>query len=753
MRSLAAPPPAPGLRLSEESQDEATLRQLSTDATVIRRSRDRSNLMRLWEVCQTPDFRKTTQDEHARLVGGMFEHLTQGDRRLPEDWMHGQFASLDRVEGDIDALSTRLARVRTLAYVANRVDWLADPQTWQGRARALEDRLSDMLHQSLMQRFVDRRTSALLRSLNQSAGPILGGIDPDGAVTVEGHLVGRLAGVHFEPERGASALENRALRAAVERVVAPEIARRLGELASEGDAAFALKPGGGVDWRGEAAGEISGGAPFAPRVRLIGEFGAEPQRERATRRLEAFVAAETSRRLFALKQLKEAIEDGRLKGLARGLAYQLVEQSGALDRRVAETRIRMLSRNERRTLKGLGVRFGAFSLYLPSLLAPEAELVGAAYAELARPGWRPEPGALTALPHPAPLPEALSLRGLRAVGGLAAPIAELERLDALARAALPDGAGAVELTPALLADLRWRPEDAEHVLRALGFVRVRKGESDDRPLWRRRAASAKTKPSGLAATPFAALAALAKPSPRPSGERAAGRPGAALRRDAALRDGRRLPDRRLAVARALLQDQKPRRAYCRGRRRPARARRGEDADLEAEPRGAAGRCSHLRPRPAWLAVRVEALGRATRSRARGAGAVLRFARFRGMSGAPDKECSSVAPVARANRINSRPPAFPRCRKSDPPVSSPSAARRIVAEPITSPRKTSRPIASRRRIASGYMPRWMLSSSGNSWSWARGSFSASSTRSPSPRHARAAGRACACPMARSRRSRP
>ena len=204
----------------------------------IRRSRDRSNLMRLWEVCQTPDFRKTTQDEHARLIGAMFEHLTQGDRRLPEDWMQGQFASLDRADGDIDALSTRLARVRTLAYVANRADWLADPQTWQGRARALEDRLSDTLHQSLMQRFVDRRTSALLRSLNQHAGPILGGIDPDGAVTVEGHLVGRLAGVHFEPERGASALENRALRAAVERAVAPEIARRLGELASEGDERF-----------------------------------------------------------------------------------------------------------------------------------------------------------------------------------------------------------------------------------------------------------------------------------------------------------------------------------------------------------------------------------------------------------------------------------------------------------------------------------------------------------------------------------
>jgi ATP-dependent RNA helicase SUPV3L1/SUV3 len=465
----------------------------------------------------------------------MFEHLTQSDRRLPEDWMHGQFAGLDRIDGDIDTLSTRLARVRTLAYVANRADWLADPQDWQGRARSLEDRLSDTLHQSLMQRFVDRRTSALLRTLNQHAGPILGGIGADGSVTVEGHLVGKLIGVHFEPERGDSPLENRALRGAVERAVAPEIARRLGELASEGDEAFALKAGGLVAWRGEAAGEIAGGGPFSPRVRLLGEFGAEPQRERAARRLEAFVAAEASRRLFALKALEEAISDGRLRGLARGLAYQLVEQSGVLDRRIAEGRIRALSRGERRTLKSLGVRFGAFNLYLPSLLTPEAELLGAVFAELARPGWRPDPEALTLLPHPAPPPEALSLRGLRAVGGLAAPITDLERLDALARAALPEGAGAVALTPALLADLKWTPEDAERVLRGLGFARVRRSEGPNAALWRRRRARPETMQAEPAATPFAALVVLAQASP-PAKRRA--RRGKARRRTGAGRGAR-----------------------------------------------------------------------------------------------------------------------------------------------------------------------------------------------------------------------
>src|SRR5262249_33198632 len=151
--------------------------------------------------------------------------------------------------------------------------------------------------------------------------------------------------------------------------------------------------------------------------------------------------------------------------------------------------IRLLSRSERRTLKALGVRFGAFSLYLPSLLTPQAELVGAVFAELARPGWRPDAEALTALPHPAPPPEALSLRGLRAVGGLAAPIAELERLDALARAALPEGEGSVDLTPALMSALQWEAEDAERVLRGLGFVRLRGGEGDNATLWRRRSSS------------------------------------------------------------------------------------------------------------------------------------------------------------------------------------------------------------------------------------------------------------------------
>jgi ATP-dependent RNA helicase SUPV3L1/SUV3 len=509
MRSLIAPPPLPGLTLSEESQDETTLRQLAVDEMVIRRCRDRANLIRLWEICQTPDFRKTTQDDHTRLMGGMFEHLTQRNRRLPEDWAQAQFAGLDRTDGDIDALSARLARVRTLAYVANRGDWLVDPQAWQFRARALEDRLSDTLHEQLMQRFIDRRTSTLMRSLSQTTGPIQGGIGADGTVTVEGHLVGSLLGVHFESAQGATALENRALRGAAERLASPEIARRLGQVAAEADEAFALAPNGMVLWRGHAIGQLAGGALFSPRVRLLGELGPAPARERAARRLEAFVAARAGDRLFVLKRLQGAIAEGRLKGLARGIAYQLIEQFGVLDRKMVETQVRALSRQERRALKGLGVRFGAFSLFLPAILTAASRSIGIVFAELAEPNWRPDVDALTTLPRPTPPAEALSLRGLRAIAGLAAPVEALERLDALTRAA-PEPGGDVRLTSQILTNLGWTLDQAERILRALGFSPARQADADGTRIWRRRRRRpAEATPTEARPSPFASLAAIA----------------------------------------------------------------------------------------------------------------------------------------------------------------------------------------------------------------------------------------------------
>ena len=517
MKSLAQPPGREGLKLAREALDEITLRQLADDPDVARRARDKTNLMRLWDVCQTPDFRKTATDEHVRLVKDFFFQLTAGRRRLSEDWIARQYAHLDRTEGEIDALAQRLASVRTLAYVANRPDWLHDAAGWQGRTRQLEDRLSDTLHEKLMARFVDRRTSALMRALNVRE-EMLAGVGADGAVTVEGHYVGRLAGVQFEAAEGQSLLETKALRAAAIHAVGPEIAKRLGRLAADGDEAFAVGPDGVVLWQGEAAGVLTGGQPSSPRVRLLGELGHDAARQRAQRRLEAFVAAEAGRRLSPLRKLEAAVAEGKVKGLARGLAYRLIEAGGVLDRAEVREETRALSQVERRVLRGLGVRIGAFSLFMPGLLKPGARALAQAIAIRETPGWRPTAGAVSKAPENVS-PRTLSAHGLRLVRGLAVPVEQLERLDELMRAGARQGGGIV-LSDQAREELGWSPAEAETILRGLGFAPANRAKGGEAVAWRRRgekAASAPARPVPIH-SPFAALAAL-KDQPPPARRR------------------------------------------------------------------------------------------------------------------------------------------------------------------------------------------------------------------------------------------
>ncbi|HEY2753179.1 helicase-related protein [Phenylobacterium sp.] len=514
LRSLAETPASEGLKLSAEALDETTLRQLAQDPQIAGRARGRAAIERLWDVCQTPDFRKLALEEHTSLAKEFFLHLTTGSQRIPEDWIARQYGQLDRADGEIDTLAARLSSVRTLAYVANRPGWLADPTGWQGRMRNLEDRLSDTLHEKLMARFVDRRTSALMRGL-RVRDDMLAGVAADGAVTVEGHFVGRLTGVRFEPAQGSSVLEEKALRAAATHAVGPEIARRLGKLAAESDDAFSLAPDGAILWRGEVAGVLAGGEPFKPRVRLLGELGHDAARQRATQRLEAFVAGEAGRRLGALRKLEAAVAEGRIKGLARGLAFRLLEAGGVLDRNQVRAETRALSQVERRALRGLGVRLGAFSVYLPGLLNAQARALTQALAPRDVPGWRPAPDQVSRLPDPAPSPRTLAAFGLRAVGRLAAPVEDLERLDELLRAGVKQGGGVV-LSDQARDELGWSSEEAQEILKSLGFAAIRRrGEAT---AWRRRFErdfAVEHKPLVAPHSPFAALAAL-KDEPAPA---------------------------------------------------------------------------------------------------------------------------------------------------------------------------------------------------------------------------------------------
>ncbi|HEX2137226.1 MAG TPA: helicase-related protein, partial [Microvirga sp.] len=166
--SLSEQPREHGLVRGPMSEDLSSLEVLAREDDIVRLTRSRAAVERLWQVCQVPDYRKVSPQTHADLVGQIYRFL-MNEGVVPPDWLARHIAAVDRTDGDIDTLSNRIAQVRTWSFVANRPDWLKDPEHWQGVARQVEDKLSDALHERLAQRFIDRRTSVLMRRLRENA--------------------------------------------------------------------------------------------------------------------------------------------------------------------------------------------------------------------------------------------------------------------------------------------------------------------------------------------------------------------------------------------------------------------------------------------------------------------------------------------------------------------------------------------------------------------------------------------------------
>ena len=369
LKSLERNPPAPELVRAREADDHLALAALAGDAQIAQLATTPAAVALLWEVCQIPDFRKTLSDQHAGLLRRIYRHLMAGGGRLPDDWVEGQIARIDRAEGDIDALVARIAHVRTWTYVAHRGDWLEDAAHWQGRTRAIEDRLSDALHDRLTQRFVDRRAAVLVRRL-KDGDALLGAVRPTGEVLVEGEFVGRLEGFRFSLDEAAGSGDAKALLTAARRALASEIPARVRRLEDAGDEAFALQPDGRIAWRGQAVARLAAGATaLAPRVEpLASEFLDGAQRERLRKRLTVWLERYLRARLRPLFRAVET-EAG---AAVRGLAFQLTEALGVLPRAVLAAQIAGLTKADRKALAGLGVRLGAASVFYPALLRPRA---------------------------------------------------------------------------------------------------------------------------------------------------------------------------------------------------------------------------------------------------------------------------------------------------------------------------------------------------------------------------------------------
>lgn len=325
-------------------------------------------IRRLWDVCQIPDYRKISAIDHAELIIDVYNHLMSEDGLIAEDWFAEQVRHADNTEGDIDTLANRISHIRTWTFVSHRSDWLADPSHWQERARAIEDKLSDALHERLTQRFVDRRTSILIRRLRDKDA-LNAEIEADGAVHVERHFVGRLEGLHFTPDTRAAGVHGKAARHAAAKVMAEELSDRVNRLAEAADEAFELTRTGEIVWEGAAVARIEPGeTPLKPTLAVIAdEHLSAPDKERTENRLSDWLKAIVAERLQPLVALNEAND---VTGLSRGVAFRLVEGLGALKREDVADDIRQLDQEARGQLRRYGVRFGAFNIFMPALLKP-----------------------------------------------------------------------------------------------------------------------------------------------------------------------------------------------------------------------------------------------------------------------------------------------------------------------------------------------------------------------------------------------
>ncbi|MEE1544986.1 MAG: helicase-related protein, partial [Alphaproteobacteria bacterium] len=291
LRSLEAPPPVRELMRPRETEDVASLRALAALPDIAAMASGHDAVSLLWDVCRIPDFRKTMADAHFQLLATIFRHLMSGEGLLPKAWVERMVDQLDRSEGDIDGLATRIAHVRTWNYIAQRPRWVADPRALRERARAIEDKLSDALHERLTQRFVDRKTTRLTRRMRES-GSLIAAITRSGEVVVEGEYVGRLLGFDLVPDDAETWREGRALRAAVRSALAPEIRKRAGSLVSDEDEAFTLATDGTVSWRDSPVARLARGAQsLSPGLKLlVGDLVEDASRRRVEQRLSTWLA-------------------------------------------------------------------------------------------------------------------------------------------------------------------------------------------------------------------------------------------------------------------------------------------------------------------------------------------------------------------------------------------------------------------------------------------------------------------------------
>jgi ATP-dependent RNA helicase SUPV3L1/SUV3 len=467
------------LARARDADDVLALKHLSQLPEVREKLTSPSRVRLLWDVCRVPDFRSASDTEHVTLLARIFDFLTGrglAQTRIPSDWLKKAIDRIDKPGGDIDTISKRLAYIRTWTYVAQRKAWVENESHWREETRAVEDRLSDALHAALTQRFVDRRTSVLLRRLKQKE-TLVAEVNDKGEVTVAGEFVGRLEGFRFKQDATASTDEAATLRQAAFAALKPEFHLRADRFYNAPDTELDFTEQGGLMWGTQAMGKlIKGAEPARPTVEAFVDEEAGPDvADKVRRRLQHFIDRKVAANFEPLLAMSR---DETLTGLARGFAFRLVEGLGVIPRDTIANEVKDLDQEARGALRKHGVRFGQFTVFLPALLKPAPTRLRLVLWSL----WNgldefpesPPPGLVT-IPNIAAVPKMhYTLAGYHPAGARAIRIDMLERLADILRT--KDSRAGFEATPDMLSITGMTLEQFSDLMGGLGY----KGEKAER---------------------------------------------------------------------------------------------------------------------------------------------------------------------------------------------------------------------------------------------------------------------------------
>jgi ATP-dependent RNA helicase SUPV3L1/SUV3 len=524
IRSLEAPTFNDWLTRARDADDVLALKALSALPEVKDRLTEPKRVQLLWDVCRIPDFRSSSGPEHTTLLTRIFEFLVGrglGGGRIPSDWLSTAIKRIDKTEGDIDTLSRRLAYIRTWTYVTQRKNWVEDESHWREETRAVEDRLSDALHAALTQRFVDRRTSVLLRRLKQKEA-LVAEVNDKGEVTVEGEFAGRLEGFRFKQDSSATPDAARTLAQAALQALKPEFHLRADRFYNAPDTELDFTEQGGLMWGTNAVGKlVKGTEPAKPGVEAFVDEEAGPEVvEKVRRRLQHFIDRKVAAQFEPLLAMGR---DEALTGLARGFAFRLSEAMGVLPRDAVASEVKELDQDARGALRKHGVRFGQFTVFLPALLKPAPTRLRLVLWSL----WNglqefpesPPPGLVT-IPNVAEVPKQhYTLAGYHPAGTRAIRIDMLERLADILRQ--KDSRAGFEATPDMLSITGMTLDQFADLMAGLGY----KGEKAERPKVKTEVAktpeiSAEAAAAIAAGLPIPEEVSIHAPPPEPEAEAA-----------------------------------------------------------------------------------------------------------------------------------------------------------------------------------------------------------------------------------------